>query len=41
MRTFANNEVIVTMLSSIKLMLSYDIFFLYDMKHIVQSFELG
>jgi hypothetical protein len=41
MRTFANNEVIVTMLSSFKLMLCYDIFFLYDIKHIVQNYELG
>jgi hypothetical protein len=41
MRTFANNEVIVIMLSSFELMLCYDIFFVYDIKHIVRNYELG
>jgi hypothetical protein len=41
MRTFAKDEVIVIMLSSFELMLCYDIFFLYDIKHIVQNYELG
>jgi hypothetical protein len=31
----------VTMLSSFKLMLYYDIFFLYDIKRIVWNYELG
>jgi hypothetical protein len=31
----------VIMLSSFGLMLCYDIFFLYDIKHIGRSYELG
>jgi hypothetical protein len=41
MRTFVSNEVIVIMLSSFELMLCYDILFPYDIKHIVQKYELG
>jgi hypothetical protein len=41
MGTFANNEVIVIMLSSFELMLGYDIFFPYNIKHIVWNYELG
>jgi hypothetical protein len=41
MRTFGISEMFVTMLSSFKLMLCYDIFFPYDIKHIVQNYELG
>jgi hypothetical protein len=41
MRTFEISEVIVTLLSLFELMMCYDIFFLYDTKHVVRNYELG